>query len=102
MPFEFSVTDVIPASPQAIYDAWLDSRGHAAMVGGKPARISAEPGGVFTVWDGYITGRNLELDPGRRIVQSWRTGKFTAADPDSRIEVVLEAVADGARVTVHH
>ena len=39
MPFDFSVSDIIPAAPQAIYDAWLDSRGHAAMVGGKPARI---------------------------------------------------------------
>ncbi len=28
MPFEFSVSDVIPASPQAIYDAWLSSDGH--------------------------------------------------------------------------
>src|SRR5438067_13889089 len=102
MPFEFSVSDLISAPPQAIYDAWLDSRGHAAMVGGKPAQISAEPGAAFSVWDGYITGRNLLLEPGRRIVQAWRTGKFTAADMDSRIEVVLEPVADGTRVTVRH
>src|SRR5437016_254374 len=102
MPFEFSVSDIIPASPQAIYDSWLDSRGHAAMVGGKAAEISAEPGAAFSVWDGYITGRNLRLEPGRRIVQSWRTAKFTVADDESCIEVVLEPVAGGTRVTVHH
>ena len=28
MPFEFSVSDLIPASPQDIYDAWLSSSGH--------------------------------------------------------------------------
>jgi hypothetical protein len=39
MPFEFSVSDVIPASPRAIYDAWLDSQGHADITGGQPAHI---------------------------------------------------------------
>ncbi len=102
MSFEFTVSDVIPASPQAIYKAWLDAKGHTAMTGGKMARCSTEPGGTFTAWDGYITGRNLELEPYWRIVQSWRTTKFTAADPDSRIEVVLEPVLGGTRVSVHH
>jgi len=102
MAFEFSVSDIIPASPQTIYDAWLDSRTHAMMTGGKAAQISAARGGAFTVWDGYITGHNLELTPGRRIVQSWRTTKFTMNDPDSQIEVLFEAVKDGTKVTVHH
>ncbi|MGO9785979.1 MAG: SRPBCC domain-containing protein [Stellaceae bacterium] len=102
MSFEFTVSDVIPASPQAIYNAWLDAKGHTAMTGGKAAQCSAEPGGTFTVWDGYITGRNLQLEPYWRIVQSWRTTKFTAADSDSQIEVVLEPVPGGTRVSVHH
>jgi len=55
MPFDSSVSDVIPASPQAIYDAWLSSDGHEKMTGGKPAQMSAEQGGAFTVWNGYIT-----------------------------------------------
>ncbi len=102
MSFEFTVSDVIPASPQSIYKAWLDAKGHTAMTGGKAAQCSAEPGSTFTAWDGYITGRNLELEPYWRIVQSWRTTKFTAPDPNSRIEVVLEPVPSGTRVSVHH
>lgn len=102
MSLAFSVSDVIPASPQAIYDAWLDSKGHAGMTGGKPATCSADVGGTFTVWNGYIIGRNLALEPGKRIVQSWRTKKFIAADPDSEIEVLLEPVGNGTRVTVNH
>ncbi len=102
MPFDFSVSDVVPASPREIYDAWLDSRGHAAMTGGQPARITAKVGADFTAWGGYITGRNLKLEPGRRIVQSWRTSKFTKDDPDSRIEVFLQPVTAGAKVTVRH
>ena len=102
MGFAFVVTDVIPASSDAIYRAWLDSDGHAGMTGGKAARISAAAGETYSVWNGYITGANLELEPGRRIVQSWRTTRFTAADPDSRIEVTLAPEGRGTRVTIAH
>ena len=102
MPFEFSVSDIIPATPREIFDAWLDSRGHEQLTGGQPAQISPNEGADFTVWNGYITGRNLKLEPARRIVQSWRTTKFTKDDPDSQIEVLLEPVAGGTKVTVRH
>lgn len=102
MSFDFAVSDTIPASPQAIYDAWLDSDAHAEMTGGKAARVSPEPGGSFTVWDGYITGRNLVLAPGQFIIQSWRTTKFGPDDPDSQIEVLLDEAPGGTKVTVQH
>jgi activator of HSP90 ATPase len=100
MAFDFSVSDVIPASPQEIYDAWLSSDGHQKMTGGKPAHT--QEGGAFTVWNGYITGRNLSLERPRRIVQSWRTTKFSATEPDSEIEVLLEPTVGGTRITVRH
>ncbi len=59
-------------------------------------------GRAFDAWDGYISGRNLALEPGRRIVQAWRTTKFAAEDPDSRLEVVLEPVPEGTRLTLRH
>jgi uncharacterized protein YndB with AHSA1/START domain len=102
MSFEFTVSDVIPATPDAIYAAWLDSVGHTGMTGAKRAEASAVVGDRFTAHDGYISGTNLVLEPSRRIVQSWRTTRFTDADPDSRIEVTLEPVAGGTRVTVAH
>jgi activator of HSP90 ATPase len=102
MSYDFSVSDVIPATPLQIFEAWLDSEGHAGITGGQPANVSDDIGGRFTVWNGYITGRNLALEPGKRIVQSWRTTKFTPADPDSEIEVVLEEVPGGTLVTVNH
>lgn len=101
MTLEFSVSAVIPATPRAIFDAWLDSDGHSAMTGA-PATASARVGADFTAWDGYITGHNLSLEPGRRIVQSWRTTEFGKQDKDSRIEVTLEPVKGGTRVTLHH
>ena len=31
MSVEFEISDLIPASPQVVYDTWLSSEGHAAM-----------------------------------------------------------------------
>ena len=102
MPYAFTLSDTIPARPREIYDAWLSESGHAGMTGGQPARVSAAVGADFTVWNGYISGRTLALEPGRRILQSWRTTRFTEADADSEIEVLLEPAPGGTRLTLHH
>jgi uncharacterized protein YndB with AHSA1/START domain len=101
MTYTFTLSDIIPASPEAIYDAWLDSRGHSAMTGGK-ATASAEVGGAFTAWDGSISGRNVQLIPGTRIVQSWRTTQFPPGHQDSTITVLLAAAPGGTRVSITH
>jgi activator of HSP90 ATPase len=101
MAYDFEVSDALPATPEAIYAAWLTSDGHSAMTGSQ-ARVDARVGGEFEAWDGYISGRTLALEPGRRIVQSWRTAEFSAADEDSRIEVLLEPLAGGTRITLRH
>ena len=101
MSYTFTLTAVIPASPQTVYDAWLDSRGHSQMTGGE-AKISAEVGSHYRAWDGYISGENVELVPGKRIVQSWRTTQFTEKDPDSKIVVTLAADKEGTRLTLEH
>jgi uncharacterized protein YndB with AHSA1/START domain len=95
------VSAVIPADPQAIYEAWMSSKGHAEMTGSS-ATVTARVGGRFTASDGYISGTTLELEPGVRIVQAWRTSEFAEEDPDSRLEVLLEKVPKGTRVTLVH
>ncbi len=101
MAIEFTVGAVIPTSPQTLYETWLDSDGHSRMTG-SPAHVSAVVGETFDAWDGYISGRNLELDPGRRILQSWRGADYAASAEDSRVEIILEPAAGGTRVTLHH
>ena len=95
------VSAVIPADPKAIYEAWMSSKGHGAMTG-SGATVTARVGGKFTAGDGYISGTTLELEPGARIVQSWRTTEFAEEDPDSRLEVLLEKASGGTRVTLVH
>jgi|SRR3954452_20730888 uncharacterized protein YndB with AHSA1/START domain len=101
MTFDIKLSAVVTATPRKVYDAWLDSRGHGAMTGGK-AKQSARLGARVTAWDGYIWGENLELIPGKRIVQSWRTRQFTKAQRDSKITVTLTPLKSGTRVKLVH
>ena len=101
MAIEFIVTAIIPASPEEVYNAWLSSEGHSGMTG-SPAFCSANIGDEFTAWEGYIQGKNLELEYGKRIVQSWRTTEFSDDEADSQIEVTLEPVGDQTKLTLHH
>jgi activator of HSP90 ATPase len=101
MAYDFEVFDVIPARVDVIYDTWMSSDGHSAMTGG-PAKVEAQEGGAFEAWDGYITGTTLVLEPGRRIVQTWRTTEFTETDDDSQIEVLLEPAENATKVTIRH
>jgi activator of HSP90 ATPase len=101
MTIQFQISTVLPASPDEVYRAWLSSEGHTHMTGSS-ANITPRPGVEFEAWDGYITGRNLELEPGRRIVQAWRTTEFADDEPDSRVEVILEPEGEKTRLTLRH
>ena len=101
MSVEFEVSDVVPASLEQVYAAWLDSDEHSAMTG-SPARVSANVGGKFDAWDGYIRGKNLELEPSSRILQLWRTSEFEDSDEDSMLEVLFESTEYGTSVRIRH
>jgi uncharacterized protein YndB with AHSA1/START domain len=92
------VSGVVPAAPERVYEAWLDADQHGAMTGAG----ATVDGDSFTAWDDYISGTTLAREPGRHIVQSWRTTEFPDASPDSRLEVLLEPAARGTRVTFRH
>src|SRR5439155_14593693 len=73
---------LLEAPPDALFDTYLDRRGHQAVTGGK-VLIAARPGSRFSAFDGMITGRILEVLPKRLIVQRWRSGGWRADDSDS-------------------
>jgi len=68
-------TVTFKASPSAVYETLMDSRTHAKF-SGSPARISRKLGGTFTAYGKYISGANLELVPGKKIVQLWRSANW--------------------------
>lgn len=68
---------MLPAAPKAVYDAFMTSAKHAAFTGGE-AVLSKKVGGAFETFDGWASGENIELTPGKLIVQSWRGSDWPA------------------------
>ncbi len=97
----FTVSTVLPAAPDQIFEAWLSSEGHSQMTGSQ-AEVEGGSGRTFKAWDGYIWGKTLETEPNRRIIQAWRTSEFPEDSPDSRVEILLEEVMDGTKITLTH
>jgi activator of HSP90 ATPase len=64
-------TVTFQATPTEVYQMLMDSRKHQSLSGEK-ANISKRVGGRFTAWGSHITGINLVLKPGEKIVQAWR------------------------------
>ena len=89
----------ISAKPVEIYDALLNEQKHSAFTGAK-ATCDRRVGGKFTAWDGYITGKNVKLENGRRIIQEWKTSEWPQGYPPSLIEFTFKPKAGGTEVSM--
>ena len=91
----------LPATPDELYDSYLDARQHAAITGGK-VTISAREGAKFTAFDGMLRGRNLLIVPKRLIVQAWRSAQWKDSDLDSILILEFSRVSGGGRIELTH
>lgn len=62
----------IKASPHQLFNAFMDSEMHSKITGAS-AKIDPKAGGEFSVWDGSLHGKTLELEDDKKIVQDWRS-----------------------------
>ncbi|GDX48240.1 hypothetical protein LBMAG25_10580 [Bacteroidota bacterium] len=90
----------VNSNPDEIYDVFLDSKKHTSFTGSK-AKMSKRIGGTFTVFDGYASGRNLELISNEYIRQSWRASNWPE-NCVSEISLELEKTHLGTRITFIH
>ena len=93
-------TVTFKATPHDVYEALMDSKKHAAFTGGK-AGISRLVGGKYSVYDNYITWKNIELVPDKKIVQDWRAVDWPEG-VFSRITFEFTAVSEGTRLDFTH
>jgi len=115
---------VFNASQSRIYEALTDSKQFDAITklsaamqsgmvpaGSPAATIGREPGGAFSAFGGYVTGRQIELIPGQRIVQAWRAGswnpgiysiaKFELAEGSSGTKLIFDHTGFPAGEAAH-
>jgi predicted small metal-binding protein len=82
----------LPASPDRLFDMYLDPVIHGAIAGGK-VKISPMAGSEFRAFDGMISGKTIAVVPKKRIVQLWRGKQWKPEDRDSLL--VLTFLPDG-------
>ncbi|MFZ2904869.1 MAG: SRPBCC family protein [Cyclobacteriaceae bacterium] len=95
---DFKKYYIIPAPPEDVYLA-LTNEATIHLWSGDKAEMKAEPGTEFSLWDGSIVGKNLEFEPGKKIVQQWYFGD----QPEASIVTMKLHVHDhGTSVELRH
>ncbi len=89
----------IPAPPEELYDAYLNERTHSLFTGASTI-CERFVGGKFSAWNGYITGKNVRLENGRRIVQEWQTTEWPHGYAPSLLELTFHAKGKGTEVRI--
>lgn len=88
----------IPATPDEIYMA-LTNPVTIELWTGEVAEMSTEPGSEFSMWEGSITGKNLEFEPGKKIVQQWY---FEGESDNSVVTIKIHPDKKGSSVELRH
>lgn len=83
-----------------VYEVLMDSKKHSVFSGGK-AKISRKVGGKFSAYDGYATGKNIELVPGQKIVQTWHASDWEE-DVISTVTFELQPIKTGTELIFTH
>ena len=87
------------SSPEAVYGAFLSSKEHTEFTGSE-AKCSAKVGGRFTAWDKYISGKNVELVEGKKIVQEWKTSEWPPGYEPSILKISLKKKGGGTQLSM--
>jgi activator of HSP90 ATPase len=94
----FKKTFNISAEPSDVYAA-LTNPYTIELWSGYSAVMSEEEGSEFSLWEGDITGRNIEFIPNKKVVQEWFFGDQTEK---SLVTIIIEPDRENSKVTVEH
>ena len=88
-------TVLFNASVNDIYEYLISAKKLSKITGGK-ASNTEKIGGKFSAYDDYIFGTNIELVPGKKIIQKWACQDF----PDKTFsDLKIELVKKGEKLT---
>jgi activator of HSP90 ATPase len=94
----FKKTFRINAEPSDVYSA-LTNPYTIELWSGYPAVMSEEPGSEFSLWEGDISGKNIEFVKDKKIVQEWYFGE----QPEkSIVTILIQSERENSVVTVEH
>jgi activator of HSP90 ATPase len=80
------------AAPERIYEL-LTNGAKFGEVTGRPGKGGGAPGALFTLFDGWLEGRQVELVPNELVAQAWR---FRDWEPGIYSMVRFKLIPEGA------
>ncbi|MGL5682431.1 MAG: SRPBCC domain-containing protein [Marinifilaceae bacterium] len=86
---DFNYKLKIGADKEEVFSA-LTNPFQIALWSGYPADMQPEAGYEFSLWEGDITGKNMEVIPNKKLVQEWYFG-----DTEKRSIVSIELKGTG-------
>jgi activator of HSP90 ATPase len=98
---KLEISTILPVKAAMVYTDWTTSKRHTEMTGGE-AIIHNEVGSKYSAWDGYIFGKIEELVENKLIQMSWRTADFAEEAQNSQLQVMLEDINNGCKITLKH
>ena len=101
MPRNVIIAASLPATPDKLFDMYLDAEAHAAFTG-FPVTIAARAGAPFRAFNDMLSGTMLHVEPKRLIVQTWRSANWPAMAIDSVLTLSFWPEKDGARIELVH
>ena len=82
MPRTIIAAASLPATPDKLFDMYLDAETHAGFTG-MPVTLEPHAGGIFRAFDGMLSGTILHIEPKALIVQTWRSANWPLTAMDS-------------------
>jgi|SRR5687767_7531182 activator of HSP90 ATPase len=101
MPRNIIMAASLPATPDKLFDMYLDAETHAAFTG-MPVTLEPHAGGVFRAFAGMLSGKILHIEPKTLIVQTWRSANWPLTAMDSVLTLSFWAAEDGTRIELVH
>ena len=101
MPRNVIIAASLPATPDKLFDMYLDAEAHAAFTG-FPVTIAARAGAPFRAFNDMLSGTIIHVAPKRLIVQTWRSANWPATAIDSVLTLSFWPEKDGARIELVH
>ena len=89
---------IISAPPEEVY-LGLTTEVTIRLWTGDKVEMVAEPGTEFSLWDGAISGKNLEFEENKKIVQQWYFGEN---EEPSIVTIKLHPHKQGTSVELRH
>jgi uncharacterized protein YndB with AHSA1/START domain len=89
---------LLPATPEEVYLA-ITNPFAIKLWTNDEAEMSDEPGSEFSMFGGSISGKNLEFEPNKKVVQQWYFGEQEA---ESIVTLKFHSHKEGTSIELNH